>query len=37
MNKAGAFMSNKMGQRSISHGGLQRGGGRMGRRTSMAF
>lgn len=33
---AQAFVSNKMG-RSTSHGGLPRGGGRMGRRTSMAF
>lgn len=34
---AGTLMSGKMGQRSVSHGGLTRGGGRMGRRTSMAF
>lgn len=33
---AQAFNNNKMG-RSTSHGGLPRGGGRMGRRTSMAF
>lgn len=33
----GVSSSNKMGQRSLSHGGLPRGGGRMGRRTSMAF
>ncbi|XP_055294856.1 myosin-G heavy chain-like [Sitodiplosis mosellana] len=34
---AGALMSHNMGSRSLSHGGLSRGGGRMGRRTSMAF
>lgn len=33
---AAGFLNNKMG-RSVSHGGLPRGGGRMGRRTSMAF
>lgn len=33
---APGMLSNKMG-RSVSHGGLPRGGGRMGRRTSMAF
>ncbi|XP_031635879.1 uncharacterized protein LOC116348849 [Contarinia nasturtii] len=29
--------NHNMGARSLSHGGLPRGGGRMGRRTSMAF